>query len=124
MSSKILIVDDASFIRKQLIHEVEQLGHIVVGEGKNGLDAIDLFKKHSPDIVFIDINMPILDGLHAIQAILKIDPKAQIVVISSVSAKENLKELANNGVVGFVKKPFTIEDIRRAIEDVNGGKGD
>lgn len=124
MGNRILIVDDAGFIRKQLVKIVENLGFVVVGEGENGLDAIDLYKKLRPDIVFMDINMPVLDGVRAIEAIKKIDFNARIVVVSAVSADINVEELNGHGITEFAKKPFTSYEIEKILNRVSALKGE
>ncbi|MCK8061389.1 MULTISPECIES: response regulator [unclassified Fusibacter] len=124
MGNRILIVDDAGFIRKQLVKIVENLGFVVAGEGENGLDAIDLYKKLRPDIVFMDINMPVLDGVRAIEAIKKIDFNARIVVVSAVSADINVEELNGHGITEFANKPFTGYEIEKILNRVSALKGE
>ena len=78
--SRILIVDDAAFMRMMLKDILEKNGYQVIGEASNGLKAVELYKKDRPDIVTMDITMPEMDGIEALKEIMTFDPKANIII--------------------------------------------
>ena len=82
-SKRIMVVDDAEFTRKMLTLEVEQAGYKIVAEAENGLEAIDLYKAHQPDIVTMDIVMPGMGGIEAVTKIIEIDPNKWILFTKS-----------------------------------------
>lgn len=82
--SRILIVDDAAFMRMMLKDILEKNGYQVVGEASNGIKAIELYKKDRPDIVTMDITMPEMDGIEALKEIMSFDPKANIIMCSAM----------------------------------------
>ncbi|EIA23759.1 Chemotaxis protein cheY, partial [Candidatus Arthromitus sp. SFB-3] len=82
--SRILIVDDAAFMRMMLKDILEKNGYQVIGEASNGLKAIELYKKDRPDVVTMDITMPEMDGIEALREIMSFDPKANIIMCSAM----------------------------------------
>jgi two-component system chemotaxis response regulator CheY len=107
----VLIVDDSEFIRNTLYRIMNEKGFHVVGMGANGLEALDRYKALKPDIITLDISMPIMDGLKALKRIREMDQKVVIIVISSLSAEENLTEIHKAGANYFVAKPFEEKEI-------------
>ena len=122
--ANILIVDDALFMRKILSDILSEEGHKIVGEAENAKEAIELYKKHKPDIVTMDIIMPEIDGidtLKAIKQILKSDKKAKIVIVSAMGQQDMVVESIQAGAKDFIVKPFQrsriIEAITRLLKD-------
>lgn len=114
---KILICDDSILARKQLKDILVQHSYNNFLEASNGQEAIDLYKEHKPELVFVDIVMPIKDGVQAIHEIHEFDPEANIVVVSSVGTQTQLKNAIMEGARDFVQKPYTnsgIADILKA----------
>lgn len=103
---RILIADDANFIRTSLRMMLERNGFEVVGEAENGLVALSKYKDMKPDIVTMDITMPICDGIKAVKLIKEIDPKAKIIMISSMGQECFVKDAVLAGARGFIVKPF------------------
>ncbi|WGS64168.1 response regulator [Marinitoga aeolica] len=89
----ILIVDDSRFDRIIIRDMIEEIGYNVIGEAENGKEAINMYFKIYPDIVFMNLIMPVMDGLEAMKFILENDPEAKIIVTSSYSEKNTLKKL-------------------------------
>jgi len=113
------VVDDAVFMRtllKKMIEEVE--GYKVVGEGSNGYDAIDLAKLFQPDVMTLDITMPELDGIKAIEGILKNSPETKIIMVSAMGQQSMVIEAIKLGAKDFVVKPFEKERVLQAIKNV------
>ncbi|MEY8515550.1 response regulator [Lachnospiraceae bacterium 29-84] len=104
---KILICDDSILARKQLKDIAENCGYHNLIEASNGQEAIDLYQEHNPQLVFMDIVMPKKGGVEAIREIRKSDPKAYIVVVSSVGTQTQLKLAILEGARDFVQKPFS-----------------
>lgn len=103
---KVLVADDATFMRTSLRMMLERNGFEVVGEAENGLVAVNKYKEMSPDIVTMDITMPICDGIKAVQMIKEFDPNAKIIMISSMGQECFVKEAIISGAKGFIVKPF------------------
>ncbi len=120
--ARILIVDDASFMRGSLKFIVESGGHEVVGMAKNGKEALELYTKFKPDMVTLDILMKEMDGVTALKEILKRDPKAKVVMVTALGHEEKQQEAESLGASGFVRKPFQQGEILKEIEKVVGGK--
>jgi two-component system chemotaxis response regulator CheY len=113
----ILICDDSILARKQL-HDVVQryVPDANVVEATDGKSAVETFQQNKPSLVFIDITMPIMNGIDAIKEIKKIDDDASIVVVSSVGTKTELKEAIIAGAKDFIQKPFAVSQIKLLLE--------
>ena len=96
MANKVLIVDDAAFMRMMIKDILEKNGYDVIGEASNGLVAVDLYKKEKPDVVTMDITMPDMDGIEAVKQIRAFDPNAKIIMCSAMGQQEIvIKPLGN-----------------------------
>ena len=113
--AKILISDDSILARKQLKDAILALGTPTFIETSNGQDAIDSYKREKPQIVFLDIVMPVKDGNAAIREIREFDPRAEIVIVSSVGTQAQLKAAIKAGAKDFVQKPFNPKQIHAII---------
>jgi two-component system, chemotaxis family, chemotaxis protein CheY len=116
MSKRVLIVDDAPFMRVLIRDTVEAAGHTVVGEAENGEEAIERYIALKPDVVTMDLVMPKLSGIEGLKGILKHDPKAKVLVISALDQKTELKEAISAGAFDFIVKPFDRERVSNAIK--------
>lgn len=112
--AKILIGDDSILARKQLKDIISSLGGRNFLDASNGQEVIDIYKEQSPEVVFLDIVMPVKDGNTAIAEIMKFDPKADIVIVSSVGTQSQLKQAIQLGAKDFLQKPLN----RRQIESI------
>lgn len=104
MSKRILVVDDSSMMRKIILKILQSTGHVIVGEAKNGKEAVELYKALKPDIVTMDITMRGMDGFAAAHEILLIDDSAQIIFLSNLDEEKYRDDLGRLSVVGFVNK--------------------
>lgn len=120
-----LIADDSEFARKNVAGIVSKLGGSVVGEANNGVDAVALYAKLSPDLVLLDITMPGLDGIGTLRNIMERDLNAKVVIISSLGNKEMVWKAIGLGAKSFLTKPFSVDYAALVIGDVvrgeNGG---
>lgn len=113
----ILICDDSILARKQLHDVVERyVPNASVVEATDGKSAVSAFQQNNPSLVFIDITMPVMNGIDAIKEIKKIDDDASIVVVSSVGTKTELKEAIIAGAKDFIQKPFAVSQIKLLLE--------
>ena len=113
---KILITDDSILARKQLKDIISNLGSPVFIEAKDGQDAIDKYKENQPDLVFLDIVMPKKDGNTAIEEIIAHDPKATIIIASSVGTQSQLKLALEAGAKDFIQKPLNKEQVIGVVQ--------
>ena len=122
---RLLIVDDSNMIR-QRISRVVQAGGIkgiaVVGLARNGAEAVRVARTTQPEVVTMDLTMPEMDGIECIAALLKHDPKINILVVSALSDKSTAIAALKLGARGFVAKPFTDEELQMALLDVSDAR--
>lgn len=114
--SKILIGDDSILARKQLKDILSEFGAKQYIEAANGQEAIDKYNEDPADIVFLDIVMPVKDGVTATREIVAAHPQAVIIIASSIGTKEQLKNAIEAGAKDFIQKPFSAHNIQRIIE--------
>lgn len=112
---RVLITDDAAFMRLSLKSMLERNGFEVVGEAENGAIAIEKYKFLKPDIVTLDITMPVMDGLTALKQIKAFDKNAKVMMISAMGQESIVREAVISGALGFVIKPFNEEKIAKVF---------
>jgi two-component system chemotaxis response regulator CheY len=115
-----LVVDDSVFARKNLIKMIELFGGEVAGEAGDGLTAIAEFNRSKPDIVLMDITMPQMEGIEAVERIVRQHPDARIVMVSSVGYQENILAALQKGAKHFVQKPVKPEVLYEILRYVLG----
>lgn len=113
---RVLIVDDISFIRSVIKDILVGGGFRVVGEASDGAQALALYKAIKPDVVLLDINMPVLNGIETLKRIKKINKDAVVIMCSSLGDQENIINAISLGAKDFVVKPFRKERILSAIK--------
>ena len=114
--ARVLIVDDAAFMRISIKNMLTKNGYEVVGEAENGVIGVDLYKELNPDIVTMDITMPEMSGLDALKEIMKSDPKAKVVMVSAMGQEAMVRDAIVSGAKGFIVKPFKEEGIIAALK--------
>lgn len=115
---KIFIVDDSRTSRKILRGLLEERGYIVVGEAKNGQEAVDMFQSFNPDIITLDITMPVKNGIDALKEIIELAPDIKVIMVSAAAQKNKIMDSLKAGAVDFVNKPYEKEKLLSAIERV------
>ena len=118
--AKVVIADDASFMRGSLKFMLESAGHEVVGLAKDGKEALELYRELKPDLVTLDILMRESDGISALKDIMQVDPGAKVIMVTALGHEAKRKEAMDLGASGFIKKPFTREEIIAEVERVVG----
>lgn len=116
--ARILIVEDSFVMRKNLRDILVKAGHRVVGEASNGKQAVISYKEINPDLVTMDITMPIMDGIKACKLITDDDPQAKIIMISALDQKRKVFEALNNGAKHYIFKPITREKVLKIVDEV------
>ena len=114
--TRVLVVDDAGFMRNALKMVLERNGFLVCGEAENGRIAIEKYEELKPDIVTMDITMPEKTGLEALQEIMKTNPTAKIVMVSALGQENFVRDAILAGAKGFIVKPFKEDVILKALE--------
>jgi len=102
----VLVVDDSAFMRKILKITLETNGFVVIGEAENGTTAVELYTKHKPDIVTMDVTMKGMDGIEVTRRIIKMNSNAKILIVSSMGQELVVKDAIRSGAKGFIVKPF------------------
>jgi two-component system chemotaxis response regulator CheY len=115
MSKRILIADDLSFIRMLQKEMLTEGGFEIVGEAANGREAVEKYRALAPDVVILDITMPEMNGLEAMQKILAVDPGARVLICSAIGQQAMIVEAIKAGAKDFIVKPFKPERLAAAI---------
>jgi two-component system, chemotaxis family, chemotaxis protein CheY len=118
---RLLIVDDAMFMRKLIRGVAIEAGWEVAGEAGNGEEAIALYAQLKPDLVTMDLVMPVMGGLEALRQIRALDPKARVVVVTALDQKQALMESIRDGAIDFIVKPFERERVRNLLSKLGSG---
>ncbi|CDI50351.1 ANTAR domain-containing response regulator [Clostridium tetani] len=116
MIKKIVIADDEPITRMDMREMLEEEGYNVVAEASDGFDAIELAKKHSPDLIIMDIKMPLLDGLSAAKIILKEELAGEVILLSAYNDKTFIEKAKEAGVIGYLVKPIDNKSLITTIE--------
>ncbi|MEO1170552.1 MAG: response regulator [Myxococcota bacterium] len=122
-ATKVLIVDDAIFMRNMLKDIFSGDDYEVVGEAANGVEAVEKFKELNPDLTTMDIVMPFKSGIEATKEILASDKNAVIVMCSALGQESLVMEAIEAGAADFVVKPFKAEDVQRVVQKVLVNRG-
>ena len=113
MSVRILVAEDEALIRMDLVEMLQGAGYEIVAEATNGQEAVDLAILHKPDLVILDVKMPVMDGISAAEKIINLAP---VLMLTAFSQKELIDRARDAGVMAYVVKPFSISDLIPAIE--------
>lgn len=120
MSKRILVVDDACFMRMMIKDILQKNSFEIAGEASDGLDAVEKYKETNPDIVIMDITMPNMDGLQALIELKKVDPNAKVIMCSAMGQESMVIDAIKSGAADFIVKPFQADRILKAIQRVAG----
>ena len=118
MKGRVLLADDALFMREMIREIIEPDGFEVIGEATDGIEAIEQFRRLQPDIVTMDIVMPRLSGIDAVERIIQLDPSAKIIMCSALGQEALVMEALKAGAKDFVVKPFKPEDVLGTLQKV------
>ena len=114
--AKILIIDDSRTSRKILRGMLEEAGHEIVDEGVYGKDGFEKYKQYKPDLVTLDITMPVMDGLESLKCIKEFDKDAKVIMVTAAGQQSKMVEAIKLGASEFVTKPFEKDNILKLID--------
>lgn len=120
MSKKIMLVDDAAFMRMMIKDTLSKNGFTDVVEASNGQLAVSTYQAENPDLVLMDITMPVMDGLEALKAIKQLDPNANIVMCSAMGQEAMVVDALKAGAKDFIVKPFKPDRIMKTVNSLLG----
>jgi len=112
---RLLVVDDALFMRKMISDVAADAGWEVVGEAGDGAVAVSLYERLRPDLVTMDLVMPVMGGLEALRRIRALDPGAKVIVVTALDQKQALMDSIRDGAIDFIVKPFERERVRNLL---------
>ena len=118
--ARVLIVDDAAFMRMMLKDILEKNGYEIAGKAGNGQIAVEMYNREKPDVVTMDITMPEMDGIQAVKEIRKVDPNAKIIMCSAMGQQSMVMDAIKAGAKDFIVKPFQADRVLEAIKKVVG----
>lgn len=118
--SKILIVDDAAFMRMMVKDNLKKAGFTDFVEAGNGEEAMALFTEHKPELVLLDITMPVMDGIQTLTAIKQANPAAKVVMCSAMGQEAMVVEAIKLGALDFIVKPFKPDRLIQTVKSVLG----
>ncbi|RKQ37495.1 response regulator [Oceanobacillus halophilus] len=118
MGKRVLIVDDAAFMRMMIKDILTKNGYEVVGEAADGAQAVEKFKELDPDLVTMDITMPEMDGITSLKQIKQVSPEAKIIMCSAMGQQAMVIDAIQAGAKDFIVKPFQADRVIEAIQKV------
>jgi two-component system chemotaxis response regulator CheY len=116
MAKTLLVADDAAIVRAKIKDVARQIGWEIVGEARNGKEAIDRYAELHPTVMTLDLVMPEYDGIYALREILMADPNAKVIVVSALGQKNILKDAFKLGAADFLVKPFDKPSLTSTLE--------
>ena len=114
----VLVVDDALFMRVTISNMFKEWGFEVVGQAANGREAIEMYEQFKPDVVTMDVTMPIMTGIEAVKTITEKNPDAKIVMVTALGQQKLIREALENGAKDFITKPFEAYFLKTIINNV------
>lgn len=113
--AKILIVDDSRILRKILNTTLTEAGHEIIGEAGNGEEALKILETSLPDLMTLDITMPVMDGITTLKNVKEKYPSVKVVMVSAAGQKNKVMDALKSGASDFLQKPFEPEDVKRVV---------
>ena len=118
MDKKIMLVDDAAFMRMMIKNTLNKNGYNDIVEAENGKVAVDNYPVEKPDLVIMDITMPVMDGLQALKAIRAADPNARVIMCSAMGQEAMVVDALKAGAKDFIVKPFKADRIMKTVQNI------
>ena len=115
---KILVIDDSPVVFKAIKRVLEPQGYQFVGQAFNGREGLEMIAQHQPDLIFLDISMPVMDGIEAAEILMSKDPSVQVIMMSAMGDEELQNRAKGIGVKVFLTKPFRSEDLIRIARNL------
>ena len=118
--ARVLITDDAAFMRMMIKDILTKNGYNIAGEAENGAKAVEKYNELKPDLVLMDITMPEMDGIQALKKIKETDPNASVIMCSAMGQQAMVIESIQSGAKDFIVKPFQADRVLEAVQKVVG----
>jgi CheY-like chemotaxis protein len=115
---KALVVDDEEHVRTYIVLVLRKLGIGTILEARNGEQALEMYKQERPDITLMDVNMPVMNGITALQRIIEINPEAVVVMLTSLATRQIVEDSAEHGASHFVRKDTSKENMQKIINEI------
>ena len=123
MSASVLVVDDHALVRTGVVKIISHESDLqVVAEAANGLEAVEAYKKHHPDVTLLDLRMPVMEGVEAVRQIRELDPQAKVIVLTTYDTDEDISRALKAGAKAYVLKDISADALVACIHDVLAGK--
>lgn len=116
--ARILVAEDSLMSRTNLVEILKSQNHEIAGEASNGEEAYDLYEKLQPDLVTMDITMPLMDGIERLRKIINKYPNAKIIMITALGQERTILESLNLGALHYIMKPYEAKTVQSAISEV------
>jgi len=117
--TRIMIADDSDAIRL-VLKDILSFGKLqVVSEATDGVEAVDFYQKHNPDVLLLDLAMPKKDGLAVVKEVIQFDPNAKIILITASDDQKVINQCLKNGASSYISKPFDFNGVLKAINDIS-----
>jgi two-component system NarL family response regulator len=121
--ARVLLVDDHALLRTGVANIINQESDLqVVAEAGNGLEAIEAYKRHRPDVALLDLRMPVMEGVEAVRRIRELDPQARLIILTTYDTDEEITRALKAGAKAYVLKDISADDLITCIHDVLAGK--
>lgn len=120
MAKRVMVVDDAIFMRMKLKDILEKGGYEVVAEAQNGLEAIEKYKSEKPDLITMDITMPEMDGIEALRKLKDMDSGVRVIMCSAMGQQSMVMDAIQAGAADFIVKPFQTDRVLQSVAKVCG----
>jgi DNA-binding NarL/FixJ family response regulator len=121
--ARVLVVDDHALVRTGVANIISHESDLsVVAEASNGLEAVEAFAQHRPDVTLLDLRMPVMEGVEAVRRIRQLDPEARVIVLTTYDTDEDITRALKAGAKAYVLKDITADDLIACIRDVLAGK--
>lgn len=117
-NGKVLVIDDSPFILKAVKKALEPNGFEITGHGENGKLGLELYLRNKPDVITLDVTMPVMDGLETAKALFGLDPSVKIVMLSAMGDEDLIAAARKIGVKKFLSKPFKAEELLDVIKEL------
>ncbi len=113
---KVLVIDDSPFIFKAVKRALEPCGYEIVGYAENGKIGLEMYSQFSPDVITLDVTMPVMDGIETAQNLLKLSPKPKIIMLSAMGDESLVQNAKKLGVAQFLAKPFKADELINVVK--------